>query len=348
MFRPRIQIHRSASKASSSSFTRNLVSASRQTSWNQRNSERQTSRRRNHGFSPELGLRRDLPPDSSSTTGGSSEPPPRNSGNGGEPEVSDREWDIRTGRAIDILMDSLPEFFNVGLLTSINKSTGEPEPTSSIHIPAVNANPLGYRRRNEDMESIYSPKIQLSYTPPVELPAPFPKTLRIEGLPLYIASSAFVRHTLNALYSNLSVVLHKVSLNTPKSSHPSHQEESSSFPPDNTVYRKNREKSLFVGLRVTGTSRVSGSLGEWEVHCTYGFSPATGLIYRHTINSIEPAPHQTVYDALRASLGGVFGHGYRVPGASDRSEGHGSATSFSGQLEAQRVEAVNRAEQSPN
>ena len=35
----------------------------------------------------------------------------------------------------------------------------------------------------------------------------------------------------------------------------------------------------------------------------------TGLIHIHTVDSIQPAPHQTVYDALRSSLGKVFGLG---------------------------------------
>lgn len=48
---------------------------------------------------------------------------------------------------------------------------------------------------------------------------------------------------------------------------------------------------------------------------TYTFSPNTGLIYRHVINSIHPAPHQAVYDALRSSLGSVFGYGPAGAGA---------------------------------
>lgn len=38
---------------------------------------------------------------------------------------------------------------------------------------------------------------------------------------------------------------------------------------------------------------------------TYEFSPLTGLICLHTIDSIEPAPHQAVFDALKAALSRV-------------------------------------------
>lgn len=74
---------------------------------------------------------------------------------------------------------------------------------------------------------------------------------------MYITSSVFVRHTLNALYSDLRVVLNKVSVETPRSGgDPELQPK---------TRRKSREKSLFVGLTATGVARVSGAAGEWEV-----------------------------------------------------------------------------------
>ena len=59
-----------------------------------------------------------------------------------------------------------------------------------------------------------------------------------------MASSVFVRHTLNALYSDLHVQLKRVNvLGTP--------------PHENM--------SVFIALAVKGTARVSGSPGEWDV-----------------------------------------------------------------------------------
>jgi hypothetical protein len=89
-----------------------------------------------------------------------------------------------------------------------------------------------------------------------------------------MASSVFVRHTLNALYSDINVVLRKVIVNTPRSQHslPLH---TGSFQPTEHEHekytsrsskKKSREKSLFIGLCVTGTGRVSGGRGEWEVY----------------------------------------------------------------------------------
>ncbi|KAF8237458.1 hypothetical protein L208DRAFT_1356231, partial [Tricholoma matsutake] len=271
--------------------------------------------KKRHSEISELGLRSHLPPDSNS------KPDPNNPS-----QIPDQDWEIRTGRAIYVLQHTLPDFFHTGLVTLIDKATGTPRPSGSI--PIVNANPLDNQPHNEDSESIYSPKIRLSYTPPVALPAPFPKTLHVEGLPLYMASSVFVRHTLNALYSDISVVLRKVVVNTPRYRNPSSLHTGSSQPsePEHEKHssksskRKSREKSLFIGLCVTGTGRVSGGRGEWQVNSTYTFSPVTGLIYMHTIDSIHPEPHQAVYDSLRSSLGNVFGLGLRGSGGARPNE----------------------------
>ncbi|KAJ7148647.1 hypothetical protein C8R43DRAFT_925407 [Mycena crocata] len=232
-----------------------------------------------------LGLRSQHPPDT--------RPDPKS-----PREISDQEWEIRTGRAIYVIQQTLPDFFSTGLISSIDSATGIPRRAVGNYIPLANANPLdNHPPPDEDVESIYSPNIRLSYTPPVALPTPFPKTLHIEGMPMYLASSVFVRHTLNALYSDLTVVLNKVSVDTPPLTGGELD----------LPRRKSREKSFFVGLSATGIARVSGTAGEWEVNSTYTFSPITGLIHIHTVNSIHPAPHQAVYDSLRASLGNVFG-----------------------------------------
>ncbi|GJE92326.1 hypothetical protein PsYK624_084800 [Phanerochaete sordida] len=146
-------------------------------------------------------------------------------------------------------------------------------------------------------ESIYSPRVKLTYTPPTPLPAPFPKTLAIEGLHLYIASSIFVRHTLNALYTDLAVTLQRVRVHG--------SQESGSLPPGappatrpKREGRRARDKRVSIGLTVNGIGRVSGAPTEWQVGCTYTFSPLTGLIVHHSVDTIEPAPHHALFEAL--------------------------------------------------
>ena len=182
--------------------------------------------------------------------------------------VSDNEWELRTGRAIFLIQETLPLFFTTGLVTSVNRSTGAPRlpsssSTSPFYIPPIPTSflefdPLDEGDASED-ENVYSPTIHLSYTPPVQLPVPFPKTFHVEGLSLYLASSSFIRHTMNALYSDLAVSLDRVSVLTnppPADGEPPRPQDSR---------RVRRDKSLRVRQLVTGVARVSGSPSEWEV-----------------------------------------------------------------------------------
>ncbi|TFK27943.1 hypothetical protein FA15DRAFT_585528 [Coprinopsis marcescibilis] len=284
-----------------------------------------------------LGIRSRQPPDSAaeafdveSGVGGSSssrQPDP-------EEEISDQDWELRTGRAIYILQETLPTFFDTGLYTAIDKATGSPVPPDAasshhFHLPLLDTHgPLDFlasdkgkqkataEQLSDNEEPVYSPNVRLEYTPPVPLPSPFPKILKVEGLQLYLASSSMVRHTMKTLYSDLAVTLTKVSVHTsPPFPPPSDTGASASSSPDEGDYvtrrkrKMNREKHVIVRQLVTGTTRVSGKQSEWEVESMYTFSPLSGLILKHTVNSIQPAPHLTVYDSLKFSMGKIFGFG---------------------------------------
>ncbi|KAI0339348.1 hypothetical protein BDW22DRAFT_1361903 [Trametopsis cervina] len=222
-------------------------------------------------------------------------------------KVSDQEWEIRTGRAIYILQQTLPEFFETGLVSSLDHSLDDhassskawslPNPTDTWHSIKGKLSPTSKSpRESEEVNeapSIYSPRIHLTYTPPVPLPAPLPKTLHTEGLHLYIASSIFVRHTLNALYTDLAVEIKRVRVTNGGPT-----QGSLLSLPQPSPSRRQRDKSISFGLGVSGVGRVSGARTEWEINCTYIFSPLTGLIVHHSVDSIEPAPHQGLFEAL--------------------------------------------------
>jgi hypothetical protein len=94
-----------------------------------------------------------------------------------------------------------------------------------------------------------------------------------------MASSVFVRHTLNALYSDLHVELRRVNVlgssstrgpslslsagekGTPESG----ETEDTAEEEQGTQTEKSRDKSVFIGLCVRGTARVSGGVGQWDV-----------------------------------------------------------------------------------
>ncbi|KAI0354011.1 hypothetical protein OH77DRAFT_533008 [Trametes cingulata] len=229
-------------------------------------------------------------------------PGPSNSPSDPQGQLSDQEWEIRTGRAIYVLQQTLPTFFSTGLISSVDTS------------------PSHAKSNHDDDTSIYSPNIRLVYRPPTPFPPPFPRTLHVEGLPLYLASSVLLRHTLNALYTDLRVELQRVRVYGPRSSSSSGLSAGSSSGPEGVSNpqqaktRSIREKSLFIGVVVRGINRVSKAEGGWEVNSTYTFSPTTGLIHLHNIDSIHPAPHQAFFDALQAALsklglGGSQGEG---------------------------------------
>jgi hypothetical protein len=96
----------------------------------------------------------------------------------------------------------------------------------------------------------------------------------MSGLPLYYASAVFVRHTLNALYTNLSVELKRITVNSSVSGSGSARssstggdgERDSEDAKNKPSARHRREKSVFIAVTVTGKSRVSGSLGVWDVY----------------------------------------------------------------------------------
>jgi hypothetical protein len=282
-----------------------------------------------------LGLRYTNPPDSSSHFQNND-----SEGQGPEGErqlLSDAEWELRTGRTIDILTTTLPSFFATGLMISWDPETGEAYPSRSLPslspLPHMSPDPKGTKnKKGKEREPIFSPHIRLTYTPPAPLPHPLPEKLTLEGKRLYLASAAFVRHTLNTLYFDLKVTLIKVAASVPKSrssnsipddgrarvpspgsegkeesdpGHIQHPEGKQTNGRDkrttNSGYK--REKSFYIALRVTGTSRVTGAQGQWEVKSTYTFSPLTAEIILHTVNGIEPPPQKSVYDALHRALG---------------------------------------------
>lgn len=167
------------------------------------------------------------------------------------------------GRTIDIIRNTLPDFFTLGLITQADKATGE----AKIPPPIVGSTPLSDIAVLQDssVDHLYSPTIRLSYTPPSRLPSPFPETLQVEGSKLYLASAMFVRHTLTALYSDISVVINKVEVKTEgKASRPADD----ALPVPRNKVSTFREKTLFIRLTVYGRSRlgVSAPPAEWQVY----------------------------------------------------------------------------------
>ena len=73
---------------------------------------------------------------------------------------------------------------------------------------------------------------------------------------MYLATCGLTRRTMNALYSDLVIRNIKLVTNTPTPSRSSGSQKR----------RISREKSILLRSIVTGTARVSGKRGEWEMY----------------------------------------------------------------------------------
>jgi hypothetical protein len=143
------------------------------------------------------------------------------------------------GRAFALIKETLPTFFTTGLVEHASD--------------------------DENTPSIYSPKIQLQYTPPpptLPVPLPFPHTLHIDGLPLYRASSVFVRHGLTMFYTDLRLELRSCRVLPYDTKGENGIENSASIHQEGT---NRRERRFTVGFAVLGLSRMGGGRKEWDV-----------------------------------------------------------------------------------
>ncbi|KAA1477851.1 hypothetical protein DENSPDRAFT_829287 [Dentipellis sp. KUC8613] len=233
-----------------------------------------------------------------------------------QPSISDHEWNLRFGRAVDTLTTTLPHFFTAGLVTHPVSSPAIPDDGgigTDLARDRIPAPAKGKQKASgdaggdgadgdgdEELESIYAPRIRLSYTPPTALPAPLPRTLTVEGLPLYLASALFIRHTLNALYTDLTLTILSLSVLPASSSPLTSPHLPASAPPA-------RDKALHVRFAVAGRSRVAGARAEWDVAAAYVFAPRDARVCAHVIASVHPAPHAQVWDLMRAALARLRG-----------------------------------------
>lgn len=206
---------------------------------------------------------------------------------------------------MDILQQTLPKFFSTGLVATnyhlpLHMDTILGPGSDTLANSRGNSSNHPLKEINSENEGIYSRSVRLEYTPPVALPAPFPRALHIEGLPLYVASSVFVRTTLNALYTDLAVNMLKVQVKDGAKARSKDRDAGE---------RRERDLAITIRLLVSGIGRLtlSSERAEWDVTSTYTFCPRTGFIILHTVNAIQPAPSETVYAAFQSTLSALSG-----------------------------------------
>ncbi|KAI9441174.1 hypothetical protein H4582DRAFT_1810980, partial [Lactarius indigo] len=190
-----------------------------------------------------------------------------------------------TGRIVDTLLTTLPNFFIDGLTSQI---IDPPSlfPLASLTGTNVNADRIDCTNQAQEIP-IYSPSICLEYAHPTALLTPLPQNFHVKGLPLYLASAMFVQHTLNSIYTDLGIELCMVKRRSP---------------PHIPLQSHPRELCVSIGLIVSGQARLTGQPAEWRMYVpdpdiyrtmlrsnccsysTYSFEPIQALISHHRID----------------------------------------------------------------
>ncbi|WVQ64791.1 uncharacterized protein L199_002960 [Kwoniella botswanensis] len=180
-------------------------------------------------------------------------------------EVDDREWDMRVARAMLHLQETLPLFF-------------DPEMNSTNMFP----------------QNIFSKHMVL------KLPAPLP--LKISSLSGYSMAFSLTRSGMHALHTDLRSDLERMSFS------PSPSDLAQSDPKSALLLAKkpvpaHRQKQIRVQVAVYGTLRLPPHKeAKWHTSSLYTFSPFSGLITSHEVETIRPLPGEGVAEWLMSRL----------------------------------------------
>ncbi|KGB78262.1 hypothetical protein I307_02576 [Cryptococcus deuterogattii 99/473] len=182
-----------------------------------------------------------------------------------EEEVDDREWDMRVARAMIHLQETLPHFFNA-------------EMTAATMLPP----------------DIYSQNMVL------KLPAPLP--LKISSLSGYSMAFSLTRNGMQALHTGLRSELERMTFS------PSSQDMRQEFRKAAVLHAEkgfpsHRMKQIRVLVSVYGTLRLPPHKeAKWHTSSLYTFSPTSGLIVSHEVETIRPLPGEGVAEWMMSRL----------------------------------------------
>lgn len=218
----------------------------------------------------------------------SSSSPPSNpfkspKGKGKYERVSDQEYNIRAGRAYDLLQATLPDFMRTGLVDYQYEQNSRSSGLTLLDVfkfRALLARGSG-KEEEEDSpsigEQVYDPIIHFQFRPaPASLASSASPTdeeaasLSFSGRSLYFASAHVLRHTLNVLFSDARIEVKKLRMEC-------------------KADRPRVEDILSVRIEFVGHARVTGQEHNYTLIFRYDIDSDTGRIVRHTVEKVEPA-----------------------------------------------------------
>ncbi|WVQ94503.1 hypothetical protein IAU59_001582 [Kwoniella sp. CBS 9459] len=184
-----------------------------------------------------------------------------------EEEVDDGEWDIRVARAMLHLRDTLPMFFDAEM-------------------------------RSSDMfpPDIYSRNVVL------KLPAPLP--LKISSLSGYSMAFSLARSGMHALHTDLRTDLERMTFSpSPSGAATAKVDPAAASMLSRKPVPAHRQKQIRIQVAVYGRPRLPPHHeAKWHTSSLYTFSPYSGLITSHDVETIRPLPGEGVAEWLMSRL----------------------------------------------
>ncbi|AUB27888.1 hypothetical protein CKF44_07594 [Cryptococcus neoformans] len=182
-----------------------------------------------------------------------------------EEEVDDREWDMRVARAMIHLQETLPHFFNA-------------EMTAATMLPP----------------DIYSQNMVL------KLPAPLP--LKISSLSGYSMAFSLTRNGMQALHTDLRSEMERMTF-SPSPRDMRQESKRAAVLLAKKEIPSHRMKQIRVLVSVYGTLRLPPHKeAKWHTSSLYTFSPTSGLIVSHEVETIRPLPGEGVAEWMMSRL----------------------------------------------
>lgn len=238
--------------------------------------------------------------------------------------VSDHEYEVRVGRAYDLLRATLPDFLRIGLVDYDHHKHGS-SPSSMTLLDALAFRNLRTRAIEEGLsgesflaparplpssspmhditlsgDQVYHPSIHFRFcangsaSSNVSLTEEEAASLSFSGRSLYFASAHVLRHTLNVLFADAHVAIE--SIRREKKGKICYGSKgvgsmNGSKPlrdVDGNGYGA-REDVIYIRIGFIGHLRVTGAEHRYTLVFRYDFDPDSGRIARHTVERIEPA-----------------------------------------------------------
>lgn len=260
-------------------------------------------------------------------------------------EVNDHEFQLRVGRAYDLLRATIPDFMRIGLVDYDQYSSHDKQSSSKMSLlDALMFRSLRQRaaedgllggltgiRSNEEKNSllfdldssvnqqVYHSNIHFRFCPvgtsaDANLTDEEAASLSFTGRSLYFASAHVLRHTLNALFTNTQVSIESIRREKKSGTHTRSKDQQSTVQNESNISTStSRQETIYLRVQFLGHLRVTGAEHRYTLIFRYEFDPKTGRIINHIVERIEPAIGRKLWFGLASVWQRITGQTQQHP-----------------------------------